>query len=222
MNQKMAHFAGLAYGDGYPGRAEIRVVTALPDFADKLLGLTQDLADVYKATCRVNVRPGNISDNPQYTITLTSTLLRRALFDDSLLPRYDAIHAIAMEQDLAADFQGGLSDAEGSLHLPEEIECPHGRIFAAVNSDRRLLGIARLALVYKLRLEPGSVSTRLSSKRGRIHTLRGHEIVTRKNSYLIEILAGAKKKWLTSVGRLLWHPEKQRRAKILLATFGSG
>jgi hypothetical protein len=103
--------------------------------------------------------------------------------------------------------------------LPEPIEYPHGRVFAAVNSDRRLLGIARLSLVNKLRLEPTSVRTRLSSKKGRRHTQRGVEIVTRRNSHLIEILSGAKKKWLTQVGQLLWHPDKLCRARVLLETY---
>ena len=89
------------------------------------------------------------------------------------------------------------------------------------NGDRRLLGIARLSLVSKLKVEPSSVRTRLSSKKGRRHTVRGIEVVTRKNNYLIEILSGGKRKWLDKVGRILWHPEKLERARILLATYSN-
>ena len=129
------------------------------------------------------------------------------------------MHEIAMDDQLAVDIQAGLSDAEGSLPLPEPIEYPHGRVFAMINCDRRLLGISRLSPVNKLRLEPSSVRTRLSSKTGRSHKVRGVEVTTRNNSYLIEILSGAKRKWLTKVGERLWHPEKSERAKILLATY---
>jgi hypothetical protein len=219
VDNNLAHFAGLAYGDGYPAWGEVRIVTSNPTFADKLVGLVQQIAKDHKGTSREYVRPGNLSDKPQHNITLNSTLVRRALFDDLMQPKYDSLYSLAMEDRLAADFQGGLSDAESSLLSPVPIESPHGRIFAVINSDRHLLGIVRLALVYKIRLEPTSVRTRLASKRGRRHTLRGIEIITRKNNYLIEILAGAKKKWLTEIGQLLWHPEKRQLANLLLSTY---
>lgn len=91
-----------------------------------------------------------------------------------------------------------------------------------VNSDRRLLGISRLSLVSQIRLEPSSVRTRLSSHRGRKHETHGVTIVTRKNSYLIEILSGGKKKWLERVGTLLKHPQKSRVAADLLRTYDQG
>lgn len=221
VDHDLAHFAGLAYGDGYPGRGEVRVVTSNSVFADKLLGIVNQIANVYGGTSSDYVRPGNVSDNPQRTIVLNSTLVRRALFHDTMRPNYDSIYSIAMDDLLAADIQGGLTDAEGSILLPQPIEYPHGRIFAMVNSDRRLLGISRLSLVNKLRLEPTSVSTRLSNKRGRKHTTGGLEFVTRKNSYLIEILAGAKKKWLDKVGNLLWHPDKLGRVRVLASTYNN-
>ncbi len=198
IDENLAHFAGLAYGDGYPSRSEVRMVTSNPVFADRLTGIVREIARNHGGTCREYVRPENISDNPQYNIILISTLVRRAFYDDLMRPRYDSFHAVAMDDNLAANIQAGLSDAEGSLLLPQPIEYPHGRVVAAVNSDRRLLGIMRLSLVYALHLEPGSVRTRLASRRGRRHTVRGVEVVTRKNSYLIEILAGAKmviKRW---------------------------
>jgi hypothetical protein len=135
-------------------------------------------------------------------------------------PKYDAFHSIFMDNQLAADAQSGLTDAEGNLQLPVQIEQPHGRIIAANNSDRRMLGIAKLSLVSKIGLEPSSVSTRLASKKGRAHTIRGIAITTRRNNYLLEILSGAKKKWLMRVGTLLWHPEKHDKAKVLLSSFG--
>jgi hypothetical protein len=134
-------------------------------------------------------------------------------------PNYTTIHSIAVDDQLAPHFQAGLSDAEGSLMLPVPVDSPHGRVFAVVNSDRHLLGIARLSLVNKVRLEPGSVRTRLSSKKGRRHVVQELEIVTRKNNYLIEILSGAKRKWLVKVGTLLWHPDKAETAKTLLLTY---
>jgi hypothetical protein len=219
VDSNLAHFAGLAYGDGYPGWGEVRIVTSNSVFAERLVGIVGQIATQYGGTSREYVRPGNLSDSLQHNIVLNSTLVRRALFDDLMQPNYDSIHALAMDEELAVHVQGGLSDAESSLLLPEPIESPHGRIFAIINSDRRLLGIARLSLVNKIRLEPGSVRTRLANKRGRRHTVRGIEIVTRKNGYLIEILAGAKRKWLTKVGSLLWHPEKQERARLLLSTY---
>lgn len=123
------------------------------------------------------------------------------------------MHAIALDEELAPQFQAGLSDAEGSLVPPKQIEYPHGRIFAIANSDKRLLGIARLSLAYRLRLEPTSVRIRLYSKRGRQHSIRGVTITTRKNNHVLEICSGAKRKWLEQVGRLLLHPEKAERVK---------
>jgi hypothetical protein len=219
VDERLAHFAGLAYGDGYPAWGEVRVVTYNEQFAKKLVSVVELIAKEFDATFREYVRPGNVSDNLQHNIVLNSTLVRRALFDDQMHPRYDAIHDIAMEDNLAPHFQGGLSDAESTLLPSVEIESPHGRVFAVVNSDRRLLGIARLSLVNKLRLEPTSVRTRLASKKGRRHILRGLEFVTRKNSYLIEILSGAKRKWLVNVGSLLWHPAKLQTAQSLLVTY---
>jgi hypothetical protein len=221
VSRELAHFAGLAYGDGFPAWGEIRVVTSSSTFADKLVGLVQDLASAYRGTSREYVRPGEISDNPQHNIVLNSTLVRRAFFDDKMQPKYDSLWSVCMDDQLAADAQAGLSDAEGSLLVPVPIESPHGRVFAVINSDRRLLGISRLSLVNKLRLEPSSVRTRLASKKGRRHTTRGIEIVTKKNNYLIEILSGAKRKWLTSVGLALWHPEKLVRARTMLSTYAS-
>lgn len=216
----LAHFAGLAYGDGYAVTGEVRIVTSDPQFADRLTGIVQQIARENGGTTREYVRPGNISDNSQHTIVLNSTLVRRALFDESMQPNYDSIHSILMDDQLAADAQAGLSDAESNFVLPKPVENPHGRIFPLINSDRRLLGIARLSLVTKIRLEPTSVRTRLKSKKGRKHSVNGIEIVTRKNNYQIEILSGAKKKWLASVGGLLWHPRKYECAKALATTFG--
>ncbi len=216
----LAHLSGLAYGDGYPAWGEIRVVTSNAEFKNRILESIRTVAQQYRSTFRVYTRPGNISKNPQHNVVLNSTLVRRALFDDEMRPNYTAIHSIAMDNELAAHFQAGLTDAEGNLLNPIPIEYPHGRIFAVINSDRRLLGISRLSLVNKLRLEPSSVRTRMSSKRGRKHRTHGIEIITRKNSYLIEVLSGAKRKWLTQVGALLWHPSKSEKAKILLSTYG--
>ncbi len=221
VDPNLAHFAGLAFGDGYPAWGEVRVVTSNSMFADRLTGIVHQIAAECGGSSRVYVRPGEISDLPQHNIVLNSTLIRRALFHDTMRPRYDSIYSLMMDEALAPDVQGGLSDAEGSLLLPQPIEYPHGRIFAMYNGDRRLLGIARLSLVSKLKVEPSSVRTRLSSKKGRRHTVRGIEVVTRKNNYLIEILSGGKRKWLDKVGRILWHPEKLERAKILLATYSN-
>lgn len=88
-----------------------------------------------------------------------------------------------------------------------------------MNSDRRLLGIARLSLVYILRLEPTSVRIRLHSRKGRQHTTKGITIITRKNSYVLEVLSGAKRKWLYRVGTILQHPEKAEYASKLLLTY---
>ncbi len=129
-----------------------------------------------------------------------------SLFEDDYSPRFDVFHAIALDRQLAPEFQAGLTDAEGTLILPEPIELPHGRIFALRNSDRRLLGITRLSLVNAIRLEPNSVRIRLSSRRGRKHEIGGVMLINRKNNYLIEILSGAKRKWLERVGTKLQHP----------------
>lgn len=215
----LAHFACLAYGDGFPAWGEIRVVTSNEAFADRLTSIVQQIAKDYGGTSREYVRPSEISDNSQHNIVLNSTLVRRAFFDDSMRPKYDSIYAITMDELLAADSQAGLSDAEGSLLLPQPVEYPHGRIFAVMNNDKRLLGIARLSLVNRLRLEPSSVRTRLASRRGRTHVVRGVEFVARHNNYLIEILSGAKRKWLEKVGAALWHPTKLERARTLTATF---
>lgn len=180
VNHNLAHFAGLAYGDGFPA-CEVRIVTSNPAFADKVFGIVQQLAQEYGGTTREYVRQGNISDNQQHNIVLNSTLIRRALFDDLMHPKYDSIHSIAMEDNFAPDFQAGSSDAESSILVPVPTESPHGRIFAVINIDRRLLGIARVSPVNKVRLEPSSVRTRLGNRRGRKHTLRGIEFVTRKN-----------------------------------------
>ncbi len=213
VDPNLAHFAGLAFGEGYPAWGEVRVVTSNSMFADRLTGIVHQIAAECGGSSRVYVRPGEISDLP--------TLIRRALFHETMRPRYDSIYSLMMDEALAPDVQGGLSDAEAILLLPQPIEYPHGRIFAMYISDRRLLGIARLSLVSKLKVEPGSVRTRLSSKKGRRHTVRGIEVVTRKNNYLIEILSGGKRKWLDKVGRILWHPEKLERARILLATYSN-
>ncbi len=219
--ERLAHFAGLAYGDGYPGWGEVRVVTYDERFAIKLVNMVEQIAADFKATFREYVRPGTVSDSLQHCVALNSTLVRRALFDDQMHPRYDAIHDLAMEENLAPHFQAGLSDAESALLRPVFIESPHGRVFAVINSDRRLLGIVRLSMVNKLRLEPTSIRTRLASRKGRRHMLRGVEFVTRKNGYLIEVLSGAKRKWLVKVGSLLWHQEKSEIARSLLATYSS-
>jgi hypothetical protein len=211
--------AGLAYGDGYPAWGEIRIVTSNELFAKSLVYRVNLIANRFQATTREYVRPDMVTGSIQHNIVLNSTLVRRALFDDTMQPDYGAIHSIAMERDLAAEFQAGFTDAEGSLLMPKPIDSPHGRIFAAVNSDRRLLGIARLSLVHQVRIEPGSVRTRISSRKGRSHYLNGVEFVTRKNSYLIEILSGGKAKWLEEVGSLLWHPSKAGVAKALLQTY---
>jgi hypothetical protein len=221
VDRTLAHFAGLAYGDGYPVWGEIRVVTANELFAEKLMQIVNSIANQFQATTREYVRPDPVSNSIQHNVVLNSTLVRRALFNDLMQPDYGAIHSIAMEPDLAAEFQAGFTDAEGSLLTPTPIDSPHGRIFAAVNSDRRLLGIARLSLVYQIRIEPGSVSTRLSSKKGRSHFLNGVEFVTRKNSYCVEILSSGKKKWLQRVGSQLWHPSKSEVAKVLLRTYNT-
>ena len=146
-------------------------------------------------------------------------MIRRAFFADDGSPRYEAMHDVATDFDLAPHFNAGLADAEGSLLLPVPIESPHGRVFAAINNDRRLLGITRLSLVNKLRIEPASVRTRLASRKGREHQIHGISISTRHNNYLIEILAGGKVKWLSGVGMLLKHPQKSARARVLLATY---
>jgi hypothetical protein len=101
---RLAHFAGLAYGDGYALQTEVRIVTLRSEFADKVMDIAQEIAKDLGASSREYVRPGSISDNPQHTITLNSRVLRRALFDDEMCPRYDAMHSIAMEGQLAPDF----------------------------------------------------------------------------------------------------------------------
>lgn len=217
----MAYFAGLAYGDGYPEYGEVRVVTSSELFKKKVLGVVEHIAAKNQCTCRVYTRPGNISDNPQITIALNSTAVRRILFNDDKTPRYDTILAIATDVELAPYFQAGLTDAEGTLVLPEPIEYPHGRIFAIGNNDKRLLGICRLSMVRILKLEPTSVRIRLYSKRGRRHTVRGVLIVTRRNNFILEVLSGAKLKWLNQVGQLLRHPDKASKAAILLATYST-
>lgn len=173
----LAYFAGLAFGDGYPGYGEVRVVTTNESFKDVVLTVVKAIGSQHGATHRVYSRPGNISDNQQLAISLNSTAIRRLLFDESGVPRYDTMRTIAMDEELAPYFQAGLTDAEGSLVLPQPIEYPHGRVFAIANNDRLLLGIARLSLVYRLRLEPTSVKIRLYSKRGRRHTIRGVTII---------------------------------------------
>lgn len=218
-DERLAHVAGLAYGDGYPEWGEIRIVTSNELFAKKLLGVVNEIAEQYGTTFREYVREGLVSKNLQHNVVLNSTLIRRSLFDDQMQPNYDSIHSLAMDRLLAPHFQAGLSDAESNLSRPIPVESPHGRVYAVINSDRRLLGLARLSMVNQLRLEPSSVRTRLGSKRGRRHTLNGVEFVTRKNGYLIEILSGAKKRWLAQVGQLLWHPIKFEIAKILLSTY---
>lgn len=219
VKSSLAHFAGLAYGDGYPTWGEVRIVTSNEEFAKRLVCLVADIARDFHATTREYVRSGEISDKMQHNVVLNSTLVRRALFDDMMHPNYSAIHSIATESDLAADFQAGLSDAEGSLMMPHPIDSPHGRVFAVNNSDRRLLGITRLSLVNQLRLEPSSVRTRLASRKDRSHTVDGIQFVQRRNNYLIEILSGAKRKWLEKVGKLLWYPSKTEVAKFLLTTY---
>jgi len=141
------------------------------------------------------------------------------LFTDDYAFSYDAIHTIAVESDFASDFQAGLTDAEGSLALPITVELPHGRIIAIINNDRRLLGFARLSLVHRLHLEPTSVRIPIASNTGRSRVLPGVELTARHNSYLLEILSGAKKKWLDKVGRKLRHPRKKQVAEVLLNTF---
>ncbi len=219
VDPKLAYLAGLAYGDGYPQYGEIRIVTGNPHFRDSIEDLIKVLADEAHATYRISKKPGTISDKPQWEVALNSTVLRRSLFSEEMLPKYDSMHSIAVDEGLAPHFQAGLTDAEGCLLREVPVDSPHGRIFAVLNSDRRLLGIARLSLVYRLRLEPTSVRIRLGSKKGRSHRLKGIEISTRKNNYLIEILSGAKRKWLGKVGVLLRHPEKHAVAEQLLRTY---
>lgn len=57
VDSELAHFAGLAYGDGYPAWGEVRVVTANPVFADKLVGIVQQIAKECGGTSREYVRP---------------------------------------------------------------------------------------------------------------------------------------------------------------------
>lgn len=173
VNENLAHFAALTYGDGYPEWGELRVVTYNNEFKDKLAVLAAKISREFDITWRVYSRPGTITINTQHNIVLNSTLIRRAFFYDNMRPNYDSIYSMAMHDELAPHFQAGLSDAEGSLLLPVPIESPHGRIFAILNDDRRLLGISRLALIYKLRLEPTSVRIRLASKKGRQHETHG-------------------------------------------------
>jgi len=219
VDANLAYFAGLAYGDGYPEYGEVRIVTSNELFKDKVLVVANAIAKSNRATVRVYVRPSGISDKPQITVSLNSTAIRRILFDEEMKPRYDTMLAIAVDTELAPHFQAGLTDAEGTLLLPEPINSPHGRVFAVGNSDKRLLGIARLSLLRTLRLEPTSVRIRLYSRKGRQHTVRGVTITTKKNNYILEILSGSKFKWLAQVGRNLRHPEKAEKAGILLSTF---
>lgn len=219
VDQDLAYFAGLAYGDGYAEYGEVRVVTMNEDFLGRILPIVKRIAEKEGASHRVYSRPGNISDNLQRTLVLNSTAIRRLLFGESRYPDYGTVHAIAMEPELAPYFQAGLTDAEGSLVPPQPVEYPHGRVFAAANNDRRLLGIARLSLVYCLRLEPSSVKTRLSSKRGREHVVRGVKLATRKNNYVLEVCSGAKRKWIASVGMLLQHPKKAEIAQVISASY---
>jgi len=219
LDSDLAYLAGLAYGDGYALYGEIRVTTGSDEFRSSIESLFSELARKHSATWRSSLRPSLISKRGVWHISINSTTLRRALFKDDYTFSYEAIHTIAVESEFAAEFQAGLTDAEGSLLLPVPIETPHGRVFAMVNNDRRLLGIARVSLVYALHLEPSSVRTRLSKHRGTEHTLNSQRIVARHNSYLIEILSGAKRKWLLSVGSCLRHPAKRRIAVQLLETY---
>ena len=84
----LAHFAGLAYGDGCAETCEARVVTSDPQFADKLTGVVQQIAKENGGTTRRSVRPSAISDSPPRNIILNSTLVGRALFDDATQPDY--------------------------------------------------------------------------------------------------------------------------------------
>jgi hypothetical protein len=219
ITENLAHFAGLAYGDGYPVWGEVRVVTSNPEFALKLREIVRDIARDFNATWREYVRPGNISSKQQHTVVLNSTLVRRALFDDRMKPDYDAIYSLAMDSELSGEFQAGFTDAEGSILDPVPVDSPHGRVFAAVNNDRRLLGITRLSLVSVLRLEPSSLRIRLAGPRGRRHVTHGLEFIARRNSYRMEVLSGAKKKWLQKIGTRLWHPSKSVAARTLLLTY---
>ena len=220
VGEKLAYFAALAYGDGYAAYGEVRIVTANSIFRDALEDLVIMVAQEQNATYRVSEKASAITTNPKWEVVLNSTTVRRAFFDEQMRPKYDSIHSIALSEELAVDFQAGLTDAEGSLLAEKPIDSPHGRIFAASNSDKRLLGIARLSLVYRLRLEPTSVRIRLGSKKGRTHEMRGVELVTRRNNYVIEILSGAKRKWLERVGLRLRHPVKRAIAEQLLETYG--
>src|SRR5713101_6425054 len=116
VDPNLAHFAGLAFGDGYPAWGEVRVVTSNSMFADRLTGIVHQIAAECGGSSRVYVRPGEISDLP--------TLIRRALFHETMRPRYDSIYSLMMDEALAPDVQGGLSDAEASLLLPQPIEYP--------------------------------------------------------------------------------------------------
>jgi hypothetical protein len=181
--------------------------------------LVAELARKHEATWRTEHKQSAISEVGVWHVAINSTNLRRALFMDDHSFSYDAIHTIAVESEFAADFQAGLTDAEGSLALPVPVESPHGRIIAIVNNDRRLLGLTRLSLVHTLRLEPSSVRIRLASPKGRSHLVKGVEIVSRHPSYLLEVLSGAKKRWLAQVGPRLRHPRKRGVAKVLASTF---
>jgi hypothetical protein len=214
-----AYFAGLAYGDGYAEYGEIRVSTGDSEFKQVIESLVAELGRKYAATWRTEHKRSAISEKGVWHVALNSTRLRRALFMDDYTFAYEAIHRIAVESEFAADFQAGLADAEGSLALPIPVESPHGRIIAVVNNDKRLLGLARLSLVYMLRLEPTSVRLRLASPKGRSHFVKGVELISRHNSYLLEVLSGEKKKWLASVGTRLRHPRKRRTAEVLESTF---
>ncbi len=219
VNERLAYFAGLAYGDGYPEYGEIRIVTAVASFRVILEDLVRTIADDFGATWRIRQKQSAISERPEWELILNSTTARRALFEEDKTPRYDALHSIALDRKVAPEFQAGLTDAEGSILPPTPIDSPHGRIFAMRNSDRRLLGIARLSLVNAIRLEPTSVRTRLDTRRERKHWTKGVLLINRKNNYLIEILSGAKRKWLERVGSRLRHPRKRPLAEQLIETY---
>lgn len=215
----LAYFAGLTYGDGYAEYGEVRIVTASTEFKIAIEALVSRIARTYSATWNSRHRPSKISERGVWHISLNSTLIRRSLFLENHSPSYDAMHKIAVESEFAGHFQAGLTDAEGTLIPEARIDSPHGRIFAITNNDRRLLGIARLSLVYRLRLEPTSISIRVSKKRFSKHVIHGQTLATDRNLYVLEVLSGAKRKWLQRVGSLLRHPEKRRLAERLLATY---